>query len=134
LLSFLQKHRYALVYIPLIIYWIILLAATSFPSERLPTLGVGDKSKHFFAYFILAFLLNLTLLIQDKYPKMKEKAGAYTWVIIAIYGILDELHQMLIPGRSAELLDWIADILGALAGVIAVYFISRQSKQADTSP
>jgi VanZ family protein len=35
----------------------------------------------------------------------------------------DELHQMLVPGRFAETLDWVADALGAFAGVVFVYFL-----------
>jgi VanZ family protein len=44
------------------------------------------------------------------------------------YGILDELHQLLIPGRTAEGLDMIADILGSiLAAALFARKLRRQS-------
>jgi VanZ family protein len=39
-------------------------------------------------------------------------------VIIAVYGVLDELHQQLIPGRSCDINDWIADMIGVSIGLI----------------
>ena len=35
------------------------------------------------------------------------------------YGALDELHQSLVPGRSAELGDWLADAVGVALGSFA---------------
>ena len=41
------------------------------------------------------------------------------------YGILDEVHQLLIPGRSCELLDFLADILGSVIGVIVLKILIK---------
>ena len=38
-------------------------------------------------------------------------------VLISGGAALDELHQFFIPGRSAEVLDWAADTVGAVAGL-----------------
>lgn len=40
----------------------------------------------------------------------------YPWLVIglvAITGAADEVHQLFLPGRSAEVADWIADVGGA---------------------
>ena len=34
----------------------------------------------------------------------------------ALYGITDEWHQMYVPGRTPDLADWIADVVGVLLG------------------
>jgi len=34
----------------------------------------------------------------------------------AIYGVTDELHQMFVPGRSPDVLDWLADVFGLAVG------------------
>lgn len=34
----------------------------------------------------------------------------------AIYGMTDELHQMFVPGRSPDVLDWLADVFGLFVG------------------
>lgn len=33
-------------------------------------------------------------------------------LIVAVFGLTDELHQALIPGRSCEWSDWLADVAG----------------------
>ncbi len=38
-------------------------------------------------------------------------------VLISVGAALDELHQLFIPGRDAEVFDWLADTLGASAGL-----------------
>lgn len=125
--KFLEQHKVTLVYIPLAVYWVVLLAATSFPTDRIPSLGVSDKIKHFGAYLVLAALLNLALMFQNKWENIKDKAAPAAVVIATLYGILDEIHQIFIPGRSAEFLDFIADMIGALAGVFIIYLIKRKS-------
>ena len=37
-----------------------------------------------------------------------------TILICMVYGAIDELHQIYIPGRYASVGDWIADVLGVL--------------------
>ena len=43
-----------------------------------------------------------------------------------------ELHQALVPQRSADILDWIADILGALIGVWLCHRLAERRKRALT--
>ena len=126
--EFLEKRKVWLVYIPLVIYWLILFVATTLPAQRLPSVGFTDKVNHFIAYFVLAVLVNLTLIYQRKSRFLFEKATVATIVICLFYGAVDELHQMLVPGRFAETLDWVADALGAFVGVLFVYFLINRLK------
>jgi len=128
LFEYLEKRKVLLVYLPLIIYWLILFIATTLPTERLPSLGFTDKINHFIAYFILAVLVSLTLIYQRKSRFLFEKAPVATIVICLFYGAVDELHQLLVPGRSAETLDWIADALGTILGVLVIYFLITKLK------
>ena len=125
MLEYLEKHKKKLVYIPLIIYWIILLIATSLPGKDMPDLPVSDKIEHFSAYCILTIFLTFTVLLQNKYNILKKHAFIFTWVLVAIYGALDELHQLFIPGRDCDILDWTADASAALFGVLLVFFIVK---------
>lgn len=45
------------------------------------------------------------------------------WILTAIYGFLDEVHQRYVPSRSSDITDWFADITGAAIG-IAVFFVA----------
>jgi VanZ family protein len=120
-----DKRQKRLIYIALFIYWLILLAATSLPSNSLPDVGGGDKIKHFTAYLILTVLLTLFLLVQDRSKFLKKYAFIASVFIASLYGIMDELHQALIPGRSCEFMDWVADVGGAVTGSLVLYLYSR---------
>jgi len=113
----------------LIVYWIILFIATSIPAQSVPSFGVGDKVNHFLAYLILAVLLFLTLSFQEKSMFAKRNAALLTIAVILLYGVLDELHQMLVPDRSAEFLDWVADGVGAICGVLIISFLLKKFKK-----
>jgi len=117
-----------------VVYWIILFVGTSLPAQSVPSLGIGgDKVAHFFAYLVLSVLLYLTFIFQEKFSFAQRNAVQLTLAIAICYGVLDELHQMLVPGRSAELLDWIADSIGSVSGILIIsFFIKKFKKQAET--
>ncbi len=83
-----------------------------------------DKIVHFILYAGLSFILlmdynNLRL-------KKSKKLNIFVPLIIAvIYGGLIELVQIIIPGRSGELLDFVFDIGGALTGVL-IFFLYQK--------
>jgi VanZ family protein len=41
-------------------------------------------------------------------------------VISSLYGVSDEYHQLFVPGRSFDILDMVADIIGSIVGASAV--------------
>ena len=41
-------------------------------------------------------------------------------VISTLYGVSDEYHQRFVPGRSFDVLDMLADLIGSVAGASAV--------------
>ncbi|MCJ7553405.1 MAG: VanZ family protein [Ignavibacteriaceae bacterium] len=123
MINFIRSNKVYLVYLLLAIYWIILFIATSIPSEYVPSIGVADKFSHLFAYLGLSVLMYFTFAFQKKYLILKKYPGFFSLIIGSLYGIFDELHQMLIPGRSAELLDWIADFVGVIIGILIVKII-----------
>jgi len=128
LFKYLEKNKKLLVYTPLVIYWLILFSATTLPAASMPSFGVVDKVNHLLAYFILAILLFLTLLFQQKILLSKNKVAGYALIICSLYGMLDEVHQIFIPGRSAEFLDFLADVCGALLGVLLMNYLVIRSK------
>jgi len=117
-----NQNKKLYIYTPLVIYWIILLAATSFPSDALPSIGINDKYEHLVAYFILSVLFGLTLMFQEKNQRMKKNWNSYTVMILLAYGIFDEVHQYFIPGRYFDWIDLLANFVGIILGV---YFIRK---------
>jgi VanZ family protein len=126
LLKFLERHKVELVFFPLVIYWAALLVGTSIPIQSIPSIfEFGDKLEHLSAYAGLSILLNLAMVFQNKSEEVKVKHNLYSFFAAAGYGILDELHQIFIPGRSCELLDYIADLIGITLGLIILSVIMK---------
>lgn len=101
------------------------------PSDELSSfLTFSDKLKHFIAYMGLAFLLSLNLHFQEKWKNLAVYAFVYTFIICTSYGVFDELHQILVPNRSAEFLDWVADLFGSSTGLFLSYFFLKFLKKS----
>ena len=118
-----------LIYSALILYWILLLTATSIPSSSMPDIKISDKIEHFGAYAGLTVLLTAALLVQQKSRYLRRSAFTLSIMFASLYGLLDELHQTLIPGRNCSLDDWIADFAGALTGALIIYILFRYERK-----
>jgi VanZ family protein len=133
LFNFLERNKVLLVYLPLVFYWILLLTLTSLPVHSVPSVGVNDKLEHTLAYLGLSFLLCLTLLLQTRSLVLRKHAVFFTLLIVFAYGVADELHQLFIPGRSCEFLDFIADAVGGVVGIIILKILLRYFKESAVS-
>lgn len=128
--NFLKSNRIKVLLIPLILYWILLFIGTTLPSDNLSNIiQLSDKVKHFTAYLGLAFLLSLNLYFQENWKSLAVYYLIYTFIICTSYGLLDELHQIFVPNRSAEFLDWVADLLGSTTGLCFSYFFIKYIKK-----
>lgn len=123
MLRFLEKYKISLVYVPLTVYWLIIFTLTTLPSQSLPSTSINDKIAHLLAYYFLGALLVLALFIQKKFKSFNKRYLFFAAGICMLYGAADELHQMFIPGRFADILDWTADTIGAISGIFTVYFL-----------
>ena len=103
---------------PLTFYWLLILTLTSLPGAYMPDVKINDKIEHFLAFGGLGFLLHLSLRIQNKFLILKKIPWLFTIIIVACYAAFDELHQLFIPGRSCDIKDWIADMIGVSIGVV----------------
>ncbi|MEI6845815.1 MAG: VanZ family protein [Candidatus Firestonebacteria bacterium] len=71
----------------------------------------ADKLAHMTEYFILSSLIYFAL---RKGHEMENKKAVLTAIIISAFiGITDEYHQSFVAGRSSDVLDWVADVVGA---------------------
>ncbi len=111
---------------------VLIFAISSMQQPPLPTpkfewLSI-DKVYHFIEYGILSVLLTIALI--NVPPKWLPTN--WIWVTAALisifYGASDELHQSFVPGRFATLSDLVSDAIGAIAGVVVVYFYYRKKQ------
>ena len=64
--------------------------------------------------------------------------GGLAWRVILLcigYGILDEVHQIPIPGRTFNVMDILCDASGAVVGVVLAVLVGRliAGRRRDTS-
>jgi len=124
LLSFLF-HRRTLIATLLIASTAVILYITLMPSDKIGShsLYQYDKAGHFVLFFGWTFLFGLLMI------SVKEVNANLILIFIAgsLFGIVIELMQNWLPfGRSADLQDAIADILGALTAAIFLFVIRRR--------
>lgn len=106
------------------IWAVILFTFTSIPKLQAPiddSLNI-DKLAHFIVYLIFAFLF-MKMFDENQYTQKLKILS----VLAVIIPILDESHQILIPGRSFSYYDILADFLGFLTIIIYYKFKLKQS-------
>jgi VanZ family protein len=93
---------------------IFALSAQSHPLDFLPPeLLLQDKLLHSLEYAALGALLVPGFRLAGLSPRGALLAAI---AVASLYGASDEFHQSFVPGRSADVLDWVADTLGATVG------------------
>ncbi|HEU4640984.1 MAG TPA: VanZ family protein [Gemmatimonadaceae bacterium] len=113
-------------WVPPVVWAAFILILTSLPGADLPRVGVPDADKlvHFTMYGIFAWLSTRSFAR----PGRLARVVVLVVLGVSLFGAMDEWHQQFIPGRSMELLDWMADTLGALAGAsVALTALRRRS-------
>lgn len=72
------------------------------------------KGAHLFAYFVLGILLVNAFRVGGM---VAGKYHSISFAICVFYAMTDELHQLLVPGRSGQVRDVLIDSVGALIGI-----------------
>jgi VanZ family protein len=121
----------------LFFYWLpfISYAAVIFylSHQSDPTQGVhvpvNDKVIHLVEFTVLGFLAVRAFC----YPRLRDswKQSVLLSILFCfLYAAFDECHQYFIPGRTASVYDFIADVSGALLGTFlwVRFFCFRTSR------
>lgn len=106
----------------------VVLIVNGTPAAQLPRAGLwilrfpnADKVVHFGMYAVMAGLI-WKAVVDDRRqaPRPAWWMTAMIAVGVALVGAGDELHQSIVPGRSMDPLDWLADASGAVACVLGL--------------
>ena len=90
---------------------IALAVASWTPGEEMVRTGMNGHLEHVIAYLLTALAFMLA------YP---NRSGWHVGLGLAAYAGLLELGQLIVPGRTAALIDWAAGIVGAFAACLLV--------------
>ena len=104
--------------------WAALIFALSAQPKLVIDLELGtDKLAHFLAYAVLGALL-AHAHVRTGWPPLAACALGIA------YGATDEWHQSFVPGRSTDVMDWVADTLGVIVAVTLYHWLRRRAWRA----
>ena len=106
----------------------LILALTSVPGSAVPDVGMEstDKLVHLFLYAVLGALVMRTAGVSHRPVRLVMMVT----LAISLFGAIDELHQFLVPGRSGDVPDWLADTIGGMTGAVLVAAAARTRAEA----
>ena len=92
--------------------------------------GLITNLAHPFAFGILALLVipvfgRTTGPHGLRWTRMSPQNAVWIVALVALYGLTDEIHQSVVEGRDASLLDWLSDFVGAYFVVRVVLYLGR---------
>lgn len=85
-----------------------------------------DKGIHFVEYALLGWLCGAASA--RSWPSASAwRTAAFAVFVSVLWGVSDEIHQALVPGRYPELADVVADFLGSVTGAAAWHLYSNRT-------
>ena len=108
--------------------------------EQMPDFWNADKVVHCICFAGFAFWLAAGFGTRHS----KKSRILFPILFIAVYAVIDEIHQSYTPGRECSVFDWCADMIGAVIGSLVFYHFwkfvekkrgnSRERTQIQTRP
>lgn len=95
-----------------------------------PNFAHKDKVGHFVLYCIFGLLTAHGL--RRGYGMPLSKTIVLAVLLSSAYGALDELSQLRVPYRTSDVMDWMADTLGATAAA-AIYYTYDSARNTKKS-
>lgn len=116
-----HTRRGALRWVLVLAWMAVIFRLSALSGSSIP--GNFGSYGHFGVYAVLGALVAFAL----RSPGMWPWAAAFA----SVYGVTDELHQLFVPGRMADPLDWVVDTLGAIVGALLVaWWLRRHSTES----
>ena len=105
---------------PLFYFGLISLLSSTTTRTSRPVAGfVFHPAEFFFLALLLAWALSRSPFAGPRRVILTVLGAC------ALAGALDEAHQAFVPGRVADPLDWVLDLLGAAAGCAFFFLLPR---------
>lgn len=117
---------------PSLIWSLGILVLSLIPGKELPEVHIFqvDKLVHFFFFSVLMTLTSYGLY---KLMAFKNFISPGTWIALAyslILGILIEIFQQYVPGRSFSYADMLANSIGVGIGYLIFVLIKKRKQPA----
>jgi VanZ family protein len=120
--------RIASAWLPAVLYmlaiWWLSSQRVDLPLESIP---MRDKGLHFIEFGLLGGCFAHAVWIT--WPGRGVRGALAAAFFTAAFGLLDELHQAFVPGRSADVADLLADALGGTLAVVVFWSLRGRLAQ-----
>ena len=126
-----ERARHFLEYrLPAILWALVIFTASSIPGTKFPKfiLKIDDKVIHISIFIVLGLLVFRALEPRIRKDSFDWLRAVLSTSVVAAYGALDEIHQMFVPGRSADFRDAAADAIGAMLSALILYLLFRREE------
>jgi VanZ family protein len=113
--------------LPAIVWALVIFTASSFPAAKLPrfVFKINDKLIHVSIFLVFGLFVYRALELKVRRGSFELRRALLTVSAVAAYGILDELHQIFVPGRTPDIWDVAADTVGGILSALILYFVYR---------
>jgi VanZ family protein len=106
----------ALFWSPTLAYMLLIWGLSSIPrTAPVVIVPMQDKVVHLVEYAVLAILYCYSIA-RTRPMWQKPLVMALSVLLAALWGAVDEWHQSFVPNRSPDVMDAVADALGATIG------------------
>lgn len=107
----------------------VIMVVSVIPGADLPSLSIWepDKVMHVFVYAVLTFL-TFKWFIGLSSPVSLNKKAFFAVTVCILYGFIIELIQLILPTRSFDLLDELANTIGCLLSLSGILVFSSKRK------
>ena len=121
------QKKWLLYWLPVMALCLAIFIQSSFPS---PGLGLSfplkDKVLHMAAYSVLA-----ALFYRASRMTWSDRLSPVQLALISIcfgtlYGATDEIHQLFVAARQADVMDGVADFAGSILGAMGYMLVAFQ--------
>jgi VanZ family protein len=107
-----------------VLCWCAMFAATHMPMPKVEAAPQNtDKVVHLVMYASFAFLLALWLSVRKPWTR---KTLLMVFGTATLYAALDEILQIPLESRSADVWDFVMDLLGAAIGLAMMSAVHRR--------
>ncbi|MET0342069.1 MAG: VanZ family protein [Polyangiales bacterium] len=129
------RTKVAVAWLPVVAYTLLIwwLSSQVLEFQIIEQVPLQDKGVHFLEYGAMGFFI--AHAVSTTWPRRGAASVLVSVIMTAATGLLDELHQAFVPGRSSDLVDLAADVAGALCAALfyaALYawVVRRRARRA----
>ncbi|MBI4811642.1 MAG: VanZ family protein [Ignavibacteriales bacterium] len=117
---------------PAIGWALLIFIGSSIPSRYIPSYKVFtyDKLIHISLFLIFGLLVYRAIEPRIKKDFFSWGRVFFSISVVILYGVLDEMHQGSVPGRTLEIWDAVADTVGGVLAALVIYIQHRMRRHA----